>query len=103
LYAGSSPTGTIWHPITWIDISAALVPGARYELFFIPTVASEEAYFYLRDDTATNLIQSGETTGRVCRSGVPVSITPLTATPLALRRHPNTDFAGTVYLTRVDN
>jgi hypothetical protein len=87
----------------WVDISAALVIGAHYEFLYIPTNISQEVYFYLRDDTAANLTGAGETSGRVCRSGAPVSITPLTATPLALLRHPNTDFAGTVYLTRVDN
>lgn len=88
---------------TWIDISAALVANARYELVYIPTVVTDEVYFYLRDDTAANLTGAGATNGRVCRSGTPIPITPSGATPLALLRHPSTAFDGTVYLTRLDN
>jgi hypothetical protein len=87
----------------WTDISAGLVLGARYELIYIPTFPTDEVYFFLRDDTAANLIAAVETYGRPCRSGAPIPITPLTATPLALRRHDATANDGTVYLTRVDN
>jgi len=87
----------------WTDISAALVANARYELLYIPTDVTQEVLFYLRDDTAANLTGAGEVSGRVCRSGTAISITPLTATPLALLRHPATDYAGLVYLTRIDN
>jgi len=86
---------------TWTDISAGLVANARYELLYIPTVPTDEVYFWLRDDTAANL--TVETTGRPCRSGAPIPITPSGATPLAILRHSATAFDGTVYLTRVDN
>ena len=85
----------------WTDISAALVANARYELIYIPTDVTQDVFFYLRDAVAADL--GAETYGRVCRSGTAISITPSTATPLALLRHPNTDYAGLVYLTRVDN
>jgi hypothetical protein len=87
----------------WTDISAGLIIGARYELVYVPDNPADEVYFYLRDDTAANLIIAVETYGRPARSGAPIPITPLTATPLAILRHPSTAFDGDVYLTRVDN